>query len=190
MGINERQWLIKPVPDEEKSARLATELGIDRVLADLLVQRGVETFEDARSFFRPRLEDLHDPFLMKDMDKAVERVHQAVVGGQKILVYGDYDVDGTTAVAQVYSFLKQFTPKVSFYIPDRYDEGYGLSYKALDWAGDNGINLVITLDCGIKAIEKVEYARAKGIDVIICDHHLPEDKLPQAVAVLDPKRED
>ena len=190
MGINERQWIVKPVPDEEKSARLATELGIDRVLADLLVQRGVETFEDARSFFRPRLEDLHDPFLMKDMDKAVERVHQAVVGGQKILVYGDYDVDGTTAVAQVYSFLKQFTPKVSFYIPDRYDEGYGLSYKALDWAGDNGINLVITLDCGIKAIEKVEYARAKGIDVIICDHHLPEDKLPQAVAVLDPKRED
>ena len=190
MGINERQWLIKPVPDEEKSARLATELGIDRVLADLLVQRGVETFEDARSFFRPRLEDLHDPFLMKDMDKAVERVHQAVIGGQKILVYGDYDVDGTTAVAQVYSFLKQFTPKVSFYIPDRYDEGYGLSYKALDWAGDNGINLVITLDCGIKAIEKVEYARAKGIDVIICDHHLPEEKLPQAVAVLDPKRED
>ena len=190
MGINERQWLIKPVPDEEKSARLATELGIDRVLADLLVQRGVETFEDARSFFRPRLEDLHDPFLMKDMDKAVERVHQAVIGGQKILVYGDYDVDGTTAVAQVYSFLKQFTPKVSFYIPDRYDEGYGLSYKALDWAGDNGINLVITLDCGIKAIEKVEYARAKGIDVIICDHHLPEEKLPQAVAVLDPRRED
>ena len=190
MGINERQWIVKPVPDEEKAARLATELGIDRVLADLLVQRGVESFEDARSFFRPRLEELHDPFLMKDMDKAVERVHQAVVGGQKILVYGDYDVDGTTAVAQVYSFLKQFTPKVSFYIPDRYDEGYGLSYKALDWAGDNGINLVITLDCGIKAIEKVEYARAKGIDVIICDHHLPEDKLPQAVAVLDPKRED
>ena len=190
MGLNERQWIVKPVSDPEKAARLATELGIDRVLADLLVQRGVETFEEARSFFRPRLEDLHDPFLMKDMDKAVERVHQAVTGGQKILVYGDYDVDGTTAVAQVYSFLKQFTSKVSFYIPDRYDEGYGLSYKALDWAGDNGINLVITLDCGIKAIEKVEYARAKGIDVIICDHHLPEEQLPQAVAVLDPKRED
>ena len=190
MGINERQWIVKPVEHPEKAARLATELGIDRVLADLLVQRGVETFEQARSFFRPRLEDLHDPFLMKDMDKAVERVHQAVTGGQKILVYGDYDVDGTTAVAQVYSFLKQFTAKVSFYIPDRYDEGYGLSYKALDWAGDNGINLVITLDCGIKAIEKVEYARAKGIDVIICDHHLPEEQLPKAVAVLDPKRED
>ena len=190
MGINERQWIVKAPADAETAARLATELGIDRVLADLLVQRGVQTFEDARSFFRPRLEDLHDPFLMTDMDKAVERVHQAVIGGEKILVYGDYDVDGTTAVAQVYSFLKQFTPKVAFYIPDRYDEGYGLSYKALDWAGDNGMNLVITLDCGIKAIEKVEYARTKGIDVIICDHHLPEEQLPQAVAVLDPKRED
>ena len=190
MGIHERQWTVKPVASPEKAARLATELGIDRVLADLLVQRGVETFDEAHSFFRPRLEDLHDPFLMKDMDKAVERVHQAVTSGQKILVYGDYDVDGTTAVAQVYSFLKQFTSKVSFYIPDRYDEGYGLSYKALDWASDNGINLVITLDCGIKAIEKVEYARGKGIDVIICDHHLPEEQLPRAVAVLDPKRED
>ena len=190
MGITERQWIVKAPADAEKAARLATELGIDRVLADLLVQRGVETFEQARSFFRPRLEDLYDPFLMKDMDKAVERLHQAITGGEKILVYGDYDVDGTTAVAQVYSFVKQFTSKVSFYIPDRYDEGYGLSYKALDWAADNGINLVITLDCGIKAIEKVEYARTKGIDIIICDHHLPEDQLPQAVAVLDPKRED
>ena len=190
MGITERQWIVKAPADAEKAARLSTELGIDRVLADLLVQRGVETFEQARSFFRPRLEDLHNPFLMKDMDKAVERLHQAITEGQKILVYGDYDVDGTTAVAQVYSFVKQFTSKVSFYIPDRYDEGYGLSYKALDWAADNGINLVITLDCGIKAIEKVEYARAKGIDIIICDHHLPEEQLPRAVAVLDPKRED
>ena len=167
MGITERQWIVKAPADAEKAARLSTELGIDRVLADLLVQRGVETFEQARSFFRPRLEDLHNPFLMKDMNKAVERLHQAITEGQKILVYGDYDVDGTTAVAQVYSFVKQFTSKVSFYIPDRYDEGYGLSYKALDWAADNGINLVITLDCGIKAIEKVEYARAKGIDIII-----------------------
>ena len=186
----EKQWIIKTPADTEKSSRLAAELGIDRVLADLLVQRGVETFEDARKFFRPSLEDLHDPFLMKDMDKAVERLHQAIVSAQKILVYGDYDVDGTTAVAQMYSFLKYFTQKLSFYIPDRYDEGYGLSYKALDWAADNGVNLVITLDCGIKAIEKVEYARSKGIDIIICDHHLPEDELPQAVAVLDPKRED
>ena len=186
----EKQWMIKTPADTEKSSRLAAELGIDRVLADLLVQRGVETFEDARKFFRPSLEDLHDPFLMKDMDKAVERLHQAIVSAQKILVYGDYDVDGTTAVAQMYSFLKNFTQKLSFYIPDRYDEGYGLSYKALDWAADNGVNLVITLDCGIKAIEKVEYARSKGIEIIICDHHLPEDQLPQAVAVLDPKRED
>ncbi len=190
MGNNERRWIIKETAKPEKAARLAAELGIDRVLADLLVQRGVESFDEARAFFRPRPEDLHDPFLMQDMDKAVERIHEAVVKGQKILVYGDYDVDGTTAVAQVYSFLKHFTQKVSFYIPDRYDEGYGLSYKALDWAGDNAINLVITLDCGIKAIEKVEYARAKGIDVIICDHHLPEEQLPKAVAVLDPKRED
>ena len=186
----ERQWVIKPAADPEKSARLATELGIDSVLAELLVQRGVETFEEARTFFRPRLEDLHDPFLMKDMDKAVERVNKAIRGGEHILVYGDYDVDGTTAVAQVYSFLKEFTSKVDFYIPDRYDEGYGLSYKALDWASDNGVDLVITLDCGIKAIDKVEYARGKDIDVIICDHHLPENELPAAVAVLDPKRED
>ena len=190
MGNTEKQWNIKAPANPETASRLATELGIDRVLADLLVQRGVETFEDARSFFRPRLEDLHDPFLMKDMDKAVERVHEAVVSGQRILVYGDYDVDGTTAVAQMYSFLQNFTNQLSFYIPDRYDEGYGLSYKALDWAADNGISLVITLDCGIKAIEKVEYARSKGLDVIICDHHLPEDRLPQAVAVLDPKQED
>ena len=190
MGISERQWTVKTVADEEKAAQLATELGIDRVLANLLVQRGVCTFEEARSFFRPRLEDLHDPFLMADMDKAVERVHDAIVKGEKILVYGDYDVDGTTAVALVYSFIRRFTQKVDFYIPDRYDEGYGLSYKGLDWAGDNGVNLVITLDCGIKAIDKVDYARAKGIEVIICDHHLPEEELPGAVAVLDPKRED
>ena len=190
MGITERQWTLIPAADPQKASQLAAELGIDRVLADLLVQRGVETFEQARGFFRPRLEDLHDPFLMKDMDKAVERVHKAITEKEKILVYGDYDVDGTTAVAQVYSFLKQFTPKVDFYIPDRYDEGYGLSYKALDWASDNGIGLVITLDCGIKAVDKVEYARSKGLEVIICDHHLPGEALPAAVAVLDPKRED
>ena len=190
MGISDKKWSLKDSAAPETVAQLSAELGIDGVLAELLVQRGVKTFEDARSFFRPRLEDLHDPFLMKDMDKAVERLHQAIVSDERILVYGDYDVDGTTAVAQVYSFVKKFTPKVSFYIPDRYDEGYGLSYKALDWAGDNGIDLVITLDCGIKAIDKVEYARTKGIEVIICDHHLPEDELPAAVAILDPKRED
>ncbi|MBR2226393.1 MAG: single-stranded-DNA-specific exonuclease RecJ [Bacteroidales bacterium] len=190
MGITERKWTVHEAGDPEKVGRLATELGVDRVLAELLVQRGVETFEQARRFFRPSLEDLHDPFLMKDMDKAVERLHEAITKGQKILVYGDYDVDGTTAVALVYSFVRRFTKRVEYYIPDRYDEGYGVSYKGLDWASDNGVNLLITLDCGIKAIEKVEYARSKGIDVIICDHHLPENELPGAVAVLDPKRED
>ena len=154
------------------------------------MKRGVETFEQARSFFRPSLEDLHDPFLMKDMDIAVQRVRDAITGGQRILVYGDYDVDGTTAVSLVYSFLRRFTPEVDFYIPDRYSEGYGLSMKGIDYAAGSGVKLIITLDCGIKAIEKVEYARTKGIDVIICDHHLPEAELPKAVAVLDPKRED
>ena len=190
MDTQEVQWQIKAAADAEKASRLAAELGLDQVLADLLVQRGVESFEEARAFFRPQIEALHDPFLMKDMDKAVERLHRAVTGGERILVYGDYDVDGTTAVAQMYSFIREFTQLVEYYIPDRYDEGYGLSYKALDWAGDNGVNLVITLDCGIKAIEKVEYARTKGIDVIVCDHHLPEAEIPRAVAVLDPKRED
>ena len=190
MGITERKWTVREPGDPEKVDRLATELGVDRVLAELLVQRGVETFQQARAFFRPSLEDLHDPFLMKDMDKAVERLHEAITKGQKILVYGDYDVDGTTAVALVYSFVRRFTKRVEYYIPDRYDEGYGVSYKGLDWASDNGVDLLITLDCGIKAIEKVEYARSKGIDVIICDHHLPENELPGAVAVLDPKRED
>ena len=186
----ERKWLIKEVSDPEAVVRLSAELGIDSVLATLLVQRGVRTFEQARSFFRPSLDSLHDPFLMKDMDKAVARLRKAVEGGEKILVYGDYDVDGTTAVSLVYSFLGRFTDQIDYYIPDRYDEGYGLSIKALDWASENGFNLVITLDCGIKAIDKVRYAASKGMDVIICDHHLPEEELPAAVAVLDPKRED
>ncbi|MBQ3976574.1 MAG: single-stranded-DNA-specific exonuclease RecJ, partial [Bacteroidales bacterium] len=186
----ECKWILKEPADAAKVSRLAAELGIDSVLADLLVKRGVETFEQARSFFRPSLEDLHDPFLMKDMDIAVQRVRDAITGGQRILVYGDYDVDGTTAVSLVYSFLRRFTPEVDFYIPDRYSEGYGLSMKGIDYAAGSGVKLIITLDCGIKAIEKVEYARTKGIDVIICDHHLPEAELPKAVAVLDPKRED
>ncbi len=187
---SEKKWILKDPADPEKVGRLATELGIDRVLAELLVARGVNTFEEARSFFRPSLADLHDPFLMKDMDKAVERLHTAIAGGEKILVYGDYDVDGTTAVSLVYSYVKRFTSRVDFYIPDRYDEGYGVSYKGIDWASDSGFTLLITLDCGIKAIDKVAYAKGKGIDVIICDHHLPEESLPEAVAVLDPKRED
>ena len=186
----EHKWILKEPADSAKVDQLAAELGIDRVLSELLVKRGVETFEEARRFFRPSLDDLHDPFLMTDMDVAVERLHKAITGGEKVLVYGDYDVDGTTAVALVYSFILRFTSAVDFYIPDRYDEGYGVSLKGIDWAAENGVKLIITLDCGIKAIEKVEYARSKGIDMIICDHHLPEDELPKAVAVLDPKRED
>ena len=186
----ECKWILKEPADTSKVDRLAAEVGIDRVLAELLVKRGVETFDQARSFFRPSLSDLHDPFLMKDMDVAVERLHKAITEGERILVYGDYDVDGTTAVALVYSFIQRFTKRVDFYIPDRYDEGYGVSYKGLDWAAEGGFNLIITLDCGIKAIDKVEYARSKGMEVIICDHHLPEESIPAAVAVLDPKRED
>ena len=186
----ERKWILKPEADPEKVSRLSAELGIDKVLAGLLVSRGVSTFDEARRFFRPSLEDLHDPFLMKDMDKAVERLRRAITSGEKILVYGDYDVDGTTAVSLVYSFIRRFTSNVDFYIPDRYDEGYGVSYKGIDAAAESGCSLMITLDCGIKAIDKVAYAKEKGLDVIICDHHLPEAEIPKAVAVLDPKRED
>ncbi len=185
-----KKWEIRPVTDQTAARELSSELGVDPVLASLLVQRGVTTFEGARAFFRPSLERLHDPFLMKDMDKAVERVERAIDRGEKILVYGDYDVDGTTAVSLVYLFLKRLTPSVGTYIPDRYDEGYGVSNKGINWAEENGYSLIITLDCGIKAIERVAYAASKGIDMIICDHHLPESELPAAVAVLDPKRED
>jgi len=186
----EKMWKLREGVDADNVRQLSSELGVDPVLAELLVQRGVCTFEQARSFFRPSLDNLHDPFLMTDMDKAVERVHEAVSSGEKILVYGDYDVDGTTAVSLVYSFLRRLTRNLDFYIPERYDEGYGVSYKGIDWAAENSFNLIITLDCGIKANEKVEYARERGIDMIICDHHLPENELPKAVAVLDPKRED
>ena len=186
----EAKWNIANPADQEKVGALALALGIDRVLAELLVQRGIDTFEQARAFFRPNLQDLHDPFLMKDMATAVERLHKAISSGEKILVYGDYDVDGTTAVSLVYSFIKRYTQNVDFYIPDRYDEGYGLSVKGIETAEKGGYTLIITLDCGIKAIEKVRLAGEKGIDVIICDHHLPEDELPAAVAVLDPKRTD
>ena len=186
----ECNWIIRESADREKVERLAAEVGIDKVLAELLVKRGVETFEEARAFFRPNLSALHDPFLMKDMDLAVERLHKAIKSGEKIRIYGDYDVDGTTAVALVYSFVQRFTTNLDFYVPDRNDEGYGVSFKGIDSAAEAGVKLIITLDCGIKAIDKVEYAASKGIDVIICDHHLPEESLPHAVAVLDPKRED
>lgn len=183
-------WKYKESSDPAAVERLSAEVGIDKVLASLLVDRGVKTSEQARAFFRPSLDNIHNPFLMKDMDKAVERLHRAISDKEKILVYGDYDVDGTTAVALVWSFLRRFTSDIDFYIPDRYDEGYGVSYKGIDWAVANGVKLIITLDCGIKAIEKTAYAAERGVDFIICDHHLPEDSIPDAVAVLDPKRED
>ena len=190
MSNKESIWKVREAADPEKVQRLSAEVGIDKVLADLLVKRGVETFEEARKFFRPSLEDIHDPFLLPDMDKAVDRLDQAITGREKILVYGDYDVDGTTAVALLHSFLSRFTPEIDFYIPDRYDEGYGVSQKGIEWAAANGVKLIITVDCGIKAIEKTALAKSKGIDMIICDHHLPDETLPPAVAVLDPKRED
>lgn len=186
----ESNWILKPEADPAKVATLSSELGVDSVLGELLVQRGIDTFDKARAFFRPNLSNIHDPFLMKDMDKAVDRLIRAVESREKILVYGDYDVDGTSAVALMVSFLRKFTTSVSYYIPDRYIDGYGVSFKAIDKAFEDGVSLIITLDCGIKAVEKVAYANSKNIDVIICDHHLPEDTLPAAVAVLDPKRED
>ena len=165
-------------------------MGISPVLAQLLVQRGIHTFDEAKRFFRPQLTDLHDPFLMKDMDKAVARLNQAIANKEKILIYGDYDVDGATAVALVYRFLRQYTTNLDYYLPDRYVEGYGVSYQGIDFAANNHFSLVIVLDCGIKAVEKIAYAKQKGVDFIICDHHKPDDELPDAVAVLDAKRPD
>ena len=169
---------------------LSAELGIDQVLANLLVQRNITTADRAREFFKPDLSKLHDPFLMKDMDKAVERLEKAISSEEKVLIYGDYDVDGTTAVALMYTFIRNFNPNVEYYIPDRYDEGYGISYKGIDWGHENGYSLIIALDCGIKAVEKIAYAKSLGMDMIICDHHLPDEELPPAVAILDPKRPD
>lgn len=184
------RWNLKPKPDSHKVKHLAEALSIDAVTATLLVQRGIETYDEAKTFFRPMLSDLHDPYLMKDMDKAVERIENAIEAGENILVFGDYDVDGTTAVSLVSSYLRSYYPNVATYIPDRYKEGYGVSTAGIDFADDNGFSLIIALDCGIKSIDKVAYANEKGIDFIICDHHRPGDKLPDAIAVLDPKRED
>jgi single-stranded-DNA-specific exonuclease len=184
------RWTIKQKPDPEVVKQLSGSLNVNEIISSLLVQRGIETYEQARSFFRPSLEDLHDPYLMKDMDKAVERIELAIENGENILVFGDYDVDGTTAVSLVSSYLKTIYPNVDTYIPDRYDEGYGVSFKGIDYADDNGCTLIIALDCGIKSIDHVTYAKAKGIDFIICDHHRPGNELPEAVAVLDPKRND
>lgn len=186
----EKRWKLKDGGDPGTIDQLSRELNISPLLATLLVQRGIRSYEEARRFFRPTLSDLHSPFLMKDMDKAIDRIELAISKGEKILVYGDYDVDGTTAVALVYTFLKNYYDKVGFYIPDRYKEGYGISTEGIDFAKAEDYKLIIALDCGIKANEKVDYASGKGIDFIICDHHLPGISLPRAVAVLDPKRSD
>jgi single-stranded-DNA-specific exonuclease len=184
------RWTLKPKPDPEKVSELSKALQVEPIVAVLLLQRGIDNFDQARDFFRPNLSQLHDPFLMKDMDKAIERIEMAIASGENILIYGDYDVDGTTSVALVSSFLKTYYPNVGTYIPDRYSEGYGISYQGIDYAEDNDISLIIALDCGIKAIDKVLYASEKNIDFIICDHHRPGKLIPDAVAVLDPKRED
>ena len=184
------RWNPKSKPNPEKVQAIQQALQVDEIIATLLVQRGIETFEQAKTFFRPTLADLHNPYLMKDMNKAVARIEKAIANNENILVFGDYDVDGTTAVSLVSSYLRSFYPNVATYIPDRYAEGYGISYMGIDYAEDNDISLIIALDCGIKSIDHVNYAKAKNIDFIICDHHRPGDILPDAVAVLDPKRED
>ena len=184
-----KNWVIKSSGDEKVINSLSRELGIERPLAQLLVQRGITTFKEAKDFFRSDLSNLHDPFLMKDMDVAIQRIQDAIQAGEKVLVYGDYDVDGTTAVALVYSFFKGHFKEIDYYIPDRYDEGYGVSLKGIDYASQHGFSLIIALDCGIKAVDKIDYAQKKGVEFIICDHHNPGEDIPDAVAVLDPKQD-
>jgi single-stranded-DNA-specific exonuclease len=186
----QKHWTYKPLPEEGEVAELQQQLNVSHAMAVLLWQRGIYSFDAAKHFFRPSLNDLHDPFLMKDMDKAVERVITALDADEKILIYGDYDVDGTTAVAMVYGFLRKKHKHLLYYNPDRYTEGYGVSKQGIDFAKEQGVSLIISLDCGIKSADKVEYAQGLGIDFIVCDHHEPGDEIPGAVAVLDPKRKD
>ncbi|MFZ4457179.1 MAG: single-stranded-DNA-specific exonuclease RecJ [Bacteroidales bacterium] len=188
--ISEWNYLSPDTQFDDKHDDMSKELGISPILSRLLLQRNITTIEEAKRFFRPQLSELHDPFLMKDMDRAVERLNKALGRKEKILIYGDYDVDGTTAVTIVYTFLRNFYSNIDFYIPDRSDEGYGISYKGIDFAYENDFKLIIVLDCGIKAIEKIDYAKRRGVDFIICDHHKPDDELPDACAILDPKRAD
>ncbi len=185
-----KRWAQKSEPDKDIVEELSKAINLNKVLTGILVQRGIKTFEEAKKFFRPQLTDLHDPFLMKGMDLAIARIDEAIAKGQKILVYGDYDVDGTTSVAIVYMFIKSRFSNIDYYIPDRYTEGYGISFMSIDWANNNGFSLIIALDCGIKSIDKVAYAKQRGIDFIICDHHLPGEEVPDAVAVLNPKQKD
>ncbi len=186
----EKKWNIHQIKNTEVVSSLQNELSIDKTVAQLLALRGIETFEDAKTFFRPSLDMLHDPFLMKGMSVAVERIIKAIADKEKVLIFGDYDVDGTTSVALVYSFFKNYISEIRYYIPDRYAEGYGISFKSIDYAAENNYSLIIALDCGIKANDKIDYANSKNIDFIICDHHLPGDDIPKAVAVLDPKQHD
>ena len=186
----EKKWIIKQDGDFEKVKALSNILNVDDKIANLLVQRGIETYEQARIFFRPRIEDLHDPFLMKDMDKAVNRLKKAFTTNEHILIYGDYDVDGTTGIALLYSFIHKYHKNISFYVPDRYKEGYGISFEGIDYAEEQSCSLIIAVDCGIKAIEQINYSNTKSIDIIICDHHNQGDTLPEASAILDPKRKD
>ena len=184
------RWTFKPEPNPKKKALLAKALNVDSTIAKILLQRGIETFDQAKAFFRPNLSDLHDPFLMQDMNRAVKRIEEALQKGENILVYGDYDVDGTTSVALVSKYLKTYQENIGTYVPDRNNEGYGISFQGIDFAVDNGFSLVIALDCGIKAVDKIEYANKKNVDFIICDHHTPGETLPKAVAILNPKRND
>ncbi len=186
----EKKWNIHQITNPEVVSSLQQSLGVDEVIAKLLVLRGITTFEEAKTFFRPTLDMLHDPFLMKGMSAAIERIDKAIANNEKVLIFGDYDVDGTTAVALVYSFFKHHIAQIRYYIPDRYIEGYGISLKSIDYAAENNYSLIIALDCGIKANDKIDYANSKNIDFIICDHHLPGDEIPNAVAVLDPKQKD
>lgn len=183
-------WNIKDQGDSNVIKHLSAALNVNMVIANLLAQRGVSNYNEAKSFFRPRISDLHDPFLMKDMDKAVERLEKAITGKENVLIYGDYDVDGTTSVAMMYQFLRKRIKNLEYYIPDRYSEGYGISPRSIDYAAEQNVTLIIVLDCGIKAVEKINQAKERGIDFIICDHHNPDDIIPDAVAVLDPKRPD
>ena len=186
----EKRWIYKPIPESEQIEYLSTHINVNPILASILIQRNYTNFEEAKDFFRPTLKHLHDPFLMKDMEKAIDRLKVAIANEEKILIYGDYDVDGTTSVAMVYGFLKTQYTNIDYYIPDRYKEGYGISPESIRWAVKNGFKLIICLDCGIKAVNLIKEAKEKGIDFIVCDHHLPGPTLPPAFAILDPKQKD
>ncbi len=186
----QKRWSVREMPDQGNVEKLASELNIDPVLSAILLQRGIADFEEARFFFRPDIRHLHDPFLMADMEKAINRIETAIQNNEKIMIYGDYDVDGTTAVSIVYSFFKKLTDNIEYYIPNRYTEGYGISTQGIDYAAENNFDLIVALDCGIKSVDKIAHANDLGVDFIICDHHLPGEELPAAIAVLDPKRSD